>query len=58
MILNNKAQLKYLNNELKYNDIIDFITNNINLNKKYKTFSSINDILNFANNLKNEYKFL
>ena len=52
MFLNNKAQKLYLNNKIKYNDIImNFIFNKIKKLKKNKNikFKIFYDILNFIN---------
>ena len=55
MILNNIAQNKYLSNEIKYNEIVDFIMNNLNKNNKYVNFKSIRDRLKFINNIESKY---
>ena len=47
MILNNIAQKKYLNGNLKYNNIIDFIMKSIFTNKFNKKLNSIDDILRY-----------
>ena len=55
MLLNNFAQKRYLNSELKYNDIVDYIIKNlnkINFNSKFKSF---NDTINFINTIKKRY---
>ena len=58
MILNNIAQKKYLNQEIKYNDIIKFIMNNISLNINSDKLKSIKQILDFIDysKLKHENK--
>ena len=55
MLLNNLAHKKYINGEIKYHDIIDFIFNNIFINKRKTNFRSINNILSFIK--KTERKF-
>tara|TARA_B100000963_G_scaffold2656_1_gene2076 strand:+ start:4361 stop:5461 length:1101 start_codon:yes stop_codon:yes gene_type:complete len=55
MLLNNFAQKRYLNSDLKYNDIVDYIIKNlkkINFNSK---FSSFDDTIKFINYIKKEY---
>ena len=47
MILNNIAQKKYLNGDLKYNNIIDFIMKSIFTNKLNKKLNTINNILSY-----------
>lgn len=55
LLLNNEAQKKYINNELKYIDIPNFILKKIDFkNKKYK-LNSINQILKTIKLLKNQY---
>tara|TARA_B100001093_G_scaffold518014_1_gene601384 strand:- start:897 stop:1988 length:1092 start_codon:yes stop_codon:yes gene_type:complete len=48
MILNNIAQKKYLNGNLKYNNIIDFIMNSIFTSKINKKLHTIDDILRYT----------
>ena len=48
MILNNIAQKKYLNNDLKYNNIIDFIRKSISTNEINKKLNTIDDILEYV----------
>jgi 1-deoxy-D-xylulose-5-phosphate reductoisomerase len=55
MILNNKAHNLYLNNEIKYNDIIDFIIKNIKKNYYDDNISSFNKILKYINSLNKYY---
>ena len=55
MLLNNLAQKKYINGELKYQDIIGFIFSNISFNKKKFNFKTINQILNFINKTMRNY---
>ena len=47
MILNNIAQKKYLNGNLKYNNIIDFIMKSISTNRINKKLNTIDDILRY-----------
>ena len=47
MILNNIAQKKYLNGNLKYNNIIDFIMKSIFTNKLNNKLNTIDDILRY-----------
>ena len=47
MILNNIAQKKYLNGNLKYNNIIDFIMKSISTNQINKRLNTIDDILKY-----------
>ena len=47
MILNNIAHKKYLNGNLKYNNIIDFIMKSISINKISKKLNTIDDILRY-----------
>lgn len=57
MILNNLAHKLYLDQNLKYNNIIDFIMSNLNKRRKNKIFKSINQILSYTNSLKlNKYE--
>jgi 1-deoxy-D-xylulose-5-phosphate reductoisomerase len=55
MILNNYAHNNYLNGDLFYTDIIDFIFDNIEPQKDMK-FRSFHDILNYINVLKSKYE--
>ena len=57
MILNNIAQNKYLSKEIKYNQIIEYIMSNLNLNKTNKSFSfkSFNERLKFIKNIESIY---
>ena len=52
MILNNYAHIKYLNDKLSYQNIIDFIFNNIDPQKDMN-FRTFHDILQFIEALKN-----
>ena len=57
MILNNLAHKLYLDQNLKYNNIIDFIMSNLNRRRKNKIFKSINQILSYTNSLRlNKYE--
>ena len=47
MILNNIAQKKYLNGNIKYNNIIDFIMKSISTNQINKRLNTIDDILKY-----------
>ena len=47
MILNNIAQKKYLDGNLKYNNIIDFIMKSISTNQINKRLNTIDDILKY-----------
>ena len=47
MILNNIAQKKYLNGNLKYNNIIDFIMKSISTNNLNIKLNTIDDILRY-----------
>ena len=57
LLLNNLAHQKYINMNLKYNDIVPFIINNIKLLRK-SNFKTISEILNFINETKNLHKSL
>lgn len=51
LLLNKKAHVLYLTNNLKYNEITDYIFSNLKkLNKNYK-FSSLNDIVRYIDNV-------
>ena len=55
MLLNNFAQKRYLNSQLKYNDIVNYIIKNlkkINFNSK---FNSFDDTIKFINYIKKKY---
>ena len=57
LLLNNKAHQMYLNNKLKYNDILNFIF--INMPKKRTSnlkFSSFNNIISLINKIKSKYE--
>lgn len=54
MIVNNIAQKLYLNNKIKYNDIIKFIIKNINFNSS-KKLNSFNDIIKYIYKLRTKY---
>ena len=55
MILNNIAQKKYLQGELKYNFIVDFIIKNLKFKKTKVELKSFNQINNYIKYLKNEF---
>ena len=57
MILNNIAQKKYISKEIKYNEIIKFIMNNLNKNKENIKFKSIKDRLKFIDLIESKYDF-
>tara|TARA_B100000989_G_scaffold62283_1_gene42977 strand:- start:3508 stop:4602 length:1095 start_codon:yes stop_codon:yes gene_type:complete len=57
MILNNIAQKKYLNSEIKYNYIINYIMTNINKIKLKKEFKSFDDTIKFIKTIKNNYDY-
>ena len=54
MIINNSAHKLYLSNKLKYNDIVDYIINEINKNSMNINLNSFDDILDFIS-LQNKY---
>ena len=54
LLLNKIAQKKYLNNQLKYNNIVDFIFNNIDTKYKNK-LNNFNDIIRFLDILNSRY---
>lgn len=57
LILNNIAHKLYLEQNLKYNNILDFIMHNLNKTRKNKTFKSINHILTYVKSLRlNKYE--
>lgn len=55
LLLNNRAHLLYLNNKIKYNNIINFIFKKIpkNIHKK-KKLNTFNDIINYMDKIKKE----
>jgi len=55
MILNNIAQKKYLNRELKYTNIVPFIMKKVDLNDNNYEFNSFKDILIYINQISNYY---
>lgn len=57
MLLNNYAHTIYLNGNLSYSEIIDFIFNNIE-HQKDMNFSSFHDILQYVEELKSKYENL
>ena len=57
MILNNIAQKKYLSEEIKYNEIIEFIMKNLNKHNKFVKFKSIKDRLKFIDYIESKYDF-
>ena len=54
MILNNIAHKKYINNLLKYNNIIDFIMNNIN-DEFYFNLNNFKNIVSYIDKINLEY---
>jgi len=57
MILNNFAHKKYLNNNLSYFNIVDFIFDNLEPQKNIK-FRTFHDILEYIEGLKSKYENL
>ncbi len=55
MILNNKAHKLYLNEEIKYNDIIDFIVKNLKKNYYKDNISSFSKILKYIKTVNKDY---
>lgn len=55
MILNNIAHHKYINGSLKYNDIINFIMNNINDNSRIR-LNNFKNIINYINDINIKYR--
>lgn len=55
MILNNRAHTLYLNNDIKYNDIIDYIVKGLKNNNYENKINSFNRILNYINFLNHNY---
>ena len=55
MVLNNIAQKKYLSNEIKYNEIINFIMRNLKYMDKTKKFKSLNSRIKFIKSLELNY---
>lgn len=58
MLLNNKAHKMYLNNRIKYNQIIDFIFNNLSLNNEKFDLSSFKKIVNYIEYKNKKYENL
>ena len=56
MLLNNKAHKLYLNNEIKYNDIVNFIFNNLPLNDQKYDLTSFRKIVEFIDHQIIEYE--
>ena len=56
MILNNIAHKKYLDGNLNYNDIIDFIMKNLYLNDLNLKLNSFKNILIYAESIKSKYE--
>ena len=55
MLLNNIAHKKYLNNEIKYTHIVDFIIDKIEQSEKDINFKSFSDILSYINLIKEKH---
>ena len=55
MILNNLAQKKYLSKEIRYNEILNFIMNNLNITSKSVKFKTLNDRLKFIDIISSKY---
>ena len=54
MIINNSAHKLYLSNKLKYNNIINYIMNEIiKINQNTKKLNTFNSILNFISLINN-----
>ena len=47
MLLNNRAHKLYLNNEIEYDEIINFIFDNLSLNNQNYDLSSLNKIVKY-----------
>ena len=58
MLLNNKAHKLYLNNEIKYDYIINFIFDNLSLNNEKFDLSSFKKIVNYIEYQKEKYENL
>ena len=58
MLLNNKAHKLYLNNEIKYDYIINFIFDNLSLNNEKFDLSSFKKIVNYIEYQKEKYEDL
>ena len=58
MLLNNKAHKLYLNNRINYNQIVDFIFNNLSLNNEKFDLSSFKKIVNYIDYKNKEYENL
>ncbi len=56
MIINNSAHKLYLSNKLKYNNIINYIINEMSRNKKNLKLNSFSSILDFITRQNNYYK--
>ena len=54
LILNNIAHKKYLSGNLKYNEIINFIINNLRKKREDKYLKTIYDIIKYTNNLSDQ----
>ncbi len=57
LLLNNKAHSMYLNNKIKYNNILDFIFNNMPVKQSSNLkFSSFSNIISSINKIKSKYE--
>ena len=57
LLLNNKAHSMYLNNKIKYNDILNFIFNNMPVKQSSNLkFSSFSNIISSINKIKSKYE--
>ncbi len=56
IILNNFAHIKYINGQLAYSRIIDFILKNIEPPQKNINFKNFHDILKYIDNLRSKYE--
>jgi 1-deoxy-D-xylulose 5-phosphate reductoisomerase len=54
LILNNIAHKKYLSGNLNYNQIINFIINNLRKKREDKCLKTIYDIIKYTNNLSDQ----
>ena len=56
MILNNIAHRRYINNEIKYHDIVPFILKRIDFKHKNEHFRSFNATLKYIELIKKKYE--
>lgn len=57
MIFNNIAQKKYLSKEIKYNEIVEFVMNNLKKYNKHVKFKSIKDRIKYIDYIESKYDF-